>query len=115
MKDLVDDDAVRGAVAQRKRVHVALAEARTDTGKLKLHPREAKHLGRTVDPDGFVSARAEQFDHPAGACADIHKRSETAAIEGAFDCPFDLGFRDVKRARIHGRVDRNGGEAGFPA
>src|SRR5690348_12219266 len=57
MQHLMDNDAVRALVGERKRIHVALAQARVDTGRLQLGPREAKHVRRAVDADSLRGPR----------------------------------------------------------
>ena len=46
MEHLVQDDAICAAVAERERVHVALAETRTgNTGFIQFNSGKAKHFG----------------------------------------------------------------------
>ncbi len=100
VQHLVDDDAVRRLVGERQRVHVALAQARGDPCRFELHPGEAQHLRRPVDSNRLARARAEQFDHPAGARPDVEQAAEGPTAEQPVDRALDLAFGDVERADL---------------
>ena len=98
VQHLVDDDAVGAAVGQRKRVHVALAQARQDARRFQLDPRQPQHFRGAVDPDRLLGARPEQLDHSAGAGADIDQPPERPVAERALHRLLDFAFGDVERA-----------------
>ena len=64
----------------------------------QLDPREAQHFRRAVDADRLRRARAEQFDHPPGAGADIDQPAERPLAKRAVDRALDLALGDVERA-----------------
>ena len=81
------------AVGQRQRIHVALAQARGDPRGFELDPRQPQHLRRAVDADRLRGARAEQFDHPPGAGADIDQPPERSLCRGCGRSRARLRFR----------------------
>ena len=87
-------------VGERQRIHVALAQARLDAGGLELDPGKPEHLRRAVDADRLAGARAEQFDHPAGAGADVDEAAERPLAKRAIDRALDLALGDVERADL---------------
>ena len=71
-----------------------------DPRRLELDPRQPKHLRRPVDADRLARARAEQFDHPPGAGADVDQPPERPLAERPVDRPLDLAFGDMERADL---------------
>ncbi len=60
MQDLVDDDEIGGAVWQRQRIHIALADIdMRQPGGGEFDAREAQHLGAAVQAGGLGGARGE--------------------------------------------------------
>src|SRR5690242_17455245 len=96
MEDLVDDDAVCRVILERKRIHVALAQARMNAGGLELHPREAKHFRGAVDADRLSGAGTEQFDHPTRASADVNEPAKHLSGKSTVDRALDFAFGDVE-------------------
>ena len=75
----MEDDGVRRAGGERKRVHVALAKlGGGEAGLGELDPGEPEHLGRAVDSERALGGRAEQLEHPAGAGADVDEPPDRA-------------------------------------
>ena len=100
MKDLVDDDIVSTLVRKGKRVHVTLTQARLNTGGFKLDPRQAQHFRRAVNPYCLFRTRAKQFDHPAGAGANVHQPSKRRAAKRTINRLLNFALRDVERADL---------------
>ena len=111
------DHGIAAAVVERQRRDVAFAELPIETfGLRQLAARDTEHFGAAVDARRLVGARAEQFDHAAGAGADIDQPSELA-VERGVDRAFDLAFGDMKRAQaipmlgVGGEIAFGGGSA----
>ena len=86
------------AVGQRQRIHVALAQLDAAQARLgQLGARQPQHLRRCGRCRCALSARAaEQFDHPAGAGADIDQPPDRRVAKRARRSPPRL------RSRRHG-------------
>ena len=69
--------AARG---ERQRVHVALAQlGGIEPGLGELGAGEAEHFRAAVDAERLLGGGAEQFDHPAGAGADVDQPADRRA------------------------------------
>ena len=67
---------------------------------LELDAGEAEHLGRLVDADRIGRAGREQFDHPAGAGADVDQAPKRPLAKRPVDRLLDIAFGDMERANL---------------
>ena len=104
---------------ERQRVHVALAQlGRVEPGLGELGAGEAEHFRAAVDAERLVGAAAEQFDHPAGAGADVDqpadRRRPASARAIAASTSLSATWSERKRvpvAGVAGEIALGGGGA----
>ena len=100
MQHLVDDHAVGRLIGERKRVHVALAQARLDPRRLELDAGQTKHLRRAVDARSPGSRAGRTARSSARCRCRCPPAGRAAACPGTVDRPLDLAFGDMERADL---------------
>ena len=77
VQHLMDDDDVEGILRQREIVDVALPHAAmAQAGAVEPRARERQHVERHVEAEAALDRGPEQFEHAAGAGAEIEQRAE---------------------------------------
>ena len=101
VQHLMDDHHVEGVAAERKIVDVALPDAAMlEACALKIGAGDAEHFGIEVDPDAAADLGAEQFEHAAGAGAEVEEALDAHARKRFADRRFDRGLGDVELAQF---------------
>ena len=86
----MDDDEVVGVALDRRGVDVALAQLHVaQAALLDARARERQHRRALVDADGAVGARREQFEHAAGAGAEIEQAADRLVADHRQDRRLD--------------------------
>ena len=86
VQHLMDDDDVEGILRQREIVDVALPHAAmAQAGAVEPRARERQHVERHVEAEAALDRRPEQFEHAAGAGAEIEQRAERLVGERRAD------------------------------
>ena len=101
MEHLVDDDAVGALVGERQARTCRPGAGSTAMPAASSLTRARRSISdeRSM-PIACARARAEQFDHPAGAGADVDQPAERPLAERAVDRALDLAFGDMERADL---------------
>ena len=77
VQHLVDDHHVERVARQRQVVDVALPHAAmAQAGAVEPGARHGQHVEREVDAEAALEVGAEQFEHAAGAGAEVEQRAE---------------------------------------
>ena len=67
-------------------------------GAIEPRARHGQHVEREVEPQAALDLGAEQFEHPAGAGAEIEQRAERCAGERRANLRLDRLIGDVQLA-----------------
>lgn len=90
VQHLMQDDDVEGIVGERQVVEIALAHAAVlQAGALEAVARQEQHVERQIEAEAAFDFRAEQFEHAAGAGAEVEQRAERLVAERLADRRFD--------------------------
>ena len=77
VQHLVDDDDVEGIARQSEIVDVAVAHAAMfEARAIEPRPRQRQHVERQIKPEPALDIGGEQFEHAAGAGAEIEQRAD---------------------------------------
>ena len=68
----------------------------TKPGTLEPRPRDEQHVERQIDPEPALDLRPEQFEHAAGAGAEIEQRTERPLGQRRADRVLDRRIGDVQ-------------------
>src|SRR5262249_15269351 len=99
VKNLMQDDNVKGIVGKRKIVNVALTDAAVlQAGTFKPIAREQQHVERKIEAKPALNLRAEQFKHASGAGPKIEQRAEWLVGKRGPDCTLDRVVRHMQLA-----------------
>ena len=86
VQHLMQDDDVEGIVGERQVVDVALAHAAMLQARaLQPVARQQQHVERQIEAEPALDLGAEQFEHAAGAGAEIQERAERLVGERGAD------------------------------
>ena len=98
VQHLMDDDEIVGVALDRRRIDVALPQQRVAQPALvDARAGEREHRRALVDADGALGERREQFEHAAGAGAEIEQRADAAVADQGEDRRLDALL-----GRVHG-------------
>ncbi len=96
---LMDDDGVEAVARQREVVDVAVAHAAMfQAGAVEPLPRQRQHVEREIEAEPALDIGGEQFEHPAGAGAEIEQRPDRLVGERRADRLLDGGVGDMELA-----------------
>ena len=99
VQHLMDQHDVEGILRHRQFVDVALAHAAMlQAGALQPRARERQHVERHVDAEPALDVGPEQFEHAAGAGAEIEQRTDRAVGERGLDRALDRRVGDMQAA-----------------
>ena len=99
VQHLMDDDDVEGIARQSQIVDVAVAHAAMfQAGAVEPGPRQRQHVERQIKPEPALDIAGEQFQHAAGAGAEIEQRADRLVGERRADGIFDGGIGDMELA-----------------
>ncbi len=99
VQHLMDDDDVEGIARQSEIVDVALAHAAMlQAGAVEPRARQRQHVERQIEAEAALDIAGEQFEHAAGAGAEIEQRADRLVGERGADGVFDRGIGDVELA-----------------
>ncbi len=99
VKQLVKHHRVGAARFEGQCVNVALPQiSLVEPSRRELGTCEPEHLGAAVDADSLFGRTAQQFEHPAGASAEIDKAAQRRRPEHLDNRGLDCAFRYVERA-----------------
>ena len=95
----MQDDDVEGVVGERQVVDVALPHAAMFQARaLQPVARQQQHVERQIEAEPALDLRAEQFEHAAGAGAEIKQRAERLVGERGADRVLHRLVGDVQLA-----------------
>ena len=99
VQHLVNDDDVERIPRQRQIVDVALAHAAIlQAGAIEPRAGERQHVERQIEAEAALDVAGEQFQHAAGAGAEIEQRADRLVGERRADRVLDRGVGDVQLA-----------------
>ena len=86
VQHLMDDDDVEGIARQSQIVDVAVAHAAMlEAGAIEPLARQRQHVERQIEAKSALDVVGEQFEHAAGAGAEIEQRTDRLVGERGAD------------------------------
>ncbi len=99
VQHLMNNDGIERIARQREVINVGVTDAAIfQAGAVEPGAGERQHVEREVEPEAALDIGAKQFEHPAGAGAEVKQRTDRLRAECAADRLLDGDVSDVQLA-----------------